>query len=107
MKNEVDYKSNINDFIKKIHEVILTDDESIFKIFGSVIDTILVERVEPENDENHKVILHFKLNIFGYDKGSLNLNDFLLLFGNTHGCNGSFGRENRWHRRRFCKVNEC
>ena len=97
MNNEVDYKSNINDFIKKIHEVILTDDESIFKIFGSVIDTILVERVEPENDENHKVILHFKLNIFGYDKGSLNLNDFLLLFGNTHGRYRCTIGKNCWH----------
>ena len=94
LNNEIDYKSNVNDFIEKIHEVILTDDESIFKIFGSIIDTILVERVEPKDDENHKVILHFKLNILGYNKGSLNLNDFLLLFSNTQGCNSGVSRKN-------------
>ena len=92
MSKEIDYKSNINDFIKKLHEVILTDDESIFRIFGSIIDTILVERLDEtdnENSETHKIMLHFKLNIIGYNKGSLNLKEFLLLFSNTQGCNGS------------------
>lgn len=94
MSKERDYKFNINDFIKKLHKVILTDDESIFRIFGSIIDTIFVERLDETNDENsetHKVMLHFKLNIIGYNKGSLNLNDFLLLFSNAQGCISSNG----------------
>jgi DNA invertase Pin-like site-specific DNA recombinase len=90
VNSEVDYKSNINDFFKKIHEIVFEDDESVFKIFGSIIDTILVERLENDEDEGtHKVMLHFKLNITCYNNGSLNLNDFLLLFGNSKGCSSS------------------
>ena len=88
---EIDYKSNVNIFFKKIHNIILDDDESVFRIFGSIIDTILVERLEPEDDNTHKVMLHFKLNIARYDNSSLNLDDFLLLFSNSercHCCNG-------------------
>ena len=91
---ESDYKSNINDFIKKLHEVILTDDESVFRIFGSIIDTILVERLDDadnENSETRKIMLHFKLNIISYNKSSLNLKEFLLLFSNTQGCDSSNG----------------
>ena len=51
MNSEVDYKSNIDDFFKKIHVMILEDDESVFRIFGSILDTILVERLESEEDE--------------------------------------------------------
>ena len=87
MNSEVDYKSNIDDFFKKIHDIILEDDESVFKIFGSILDTILVERLESEEDEDtHKVMLHFKLNIVGYNNSSLNLKDFLLLFSNNDRC---------------------
>ena len=102
INKQIDYKSNIDDFIKKIHEVILTDDESIFRVFGSIIDTILVERVEPREDENHKVILHFKLNILSYNKGSLNLDDFLLLFSNTQGCNSGLSGKDCGNREGFC-----
>lgn len=91
--SEIDYNSNINSFFKKVHNIIFEDDESVFRIFGSIIDTILVERLESEND-NHKVMLHFKLNIVGYDNSSLNLNDFLLLFSNNEGCNSSSCRKN-------------
>ena len=52
MNSEVDYKSNIDDFFKKIHGMILEDDESVFRIFGSILDTILVERLESEEDED-------------------------------------------------------
>ena len=87
---EIDYKSNINIFFKKVYDIIFEDDESVFRIFGSIIDTILVERLESEEDDTHKVMLHFKLNIVSYDNSSLNLNDFLLLFSNSEGCNSSF-----------------
>lgn len=86
MNTEVDYKSNINAFFKKIHEVILNDDESIFRIFGPIIDTILVEKLEQDDDSKQKIMLHFKLNITGYENSSLNLKDFLLLFSNSEGC---------------------
>ena len=92
--NEVDFKSNINGFLKKLHEVILNDDESVFRVFGSIIDTILVERLDDEiNDkqETHKVMLHFKLNIFGYNNSNLNLKDFLLLFSNSDRWNCCYG----------------
>ena len=95
MNSEVDYKSNIDDFFKKIHGMILEDDESVFRIFGSILDTILVERLESEEDEDtHKVMLHFKLNIVGYNNSSLNLKDFLLLFSNNDRLSGGDGREN-------------
>ena len=83
---EIDYKSNINIFLKKIHEMIFEDDESVFRIFGSIIDTILVERLEPEVDDTHKVMLHIKLNIMSYNNSSLNLKSFLLLFSNSGRC---------------------
>ena len=97
MNSEVDYKSNIDDFFKKIHVMILEDDESVFRIFGSILDTILVERLESEEDEDtHKVMLHFKLNIVGYNNSSLNLKDFLLLFSNNDRCRGSLSRTRIW-----------
>ena len=99
MNNEVDYKTNINAFFKKIHDVILDDDESVFKVFGSILDTILVEKLDDEindDEETHKVMLHFKLNIVGYNNSSLNLKDFLLLFSNSEGCDCSDGRSNCW-----------
>ena len=97
MNSEVDYKSNIDDFFKKIHVMILEDDESVFRIFGSILDTILVERLESEEDEDtHKVMLHFKLNIVGYNNSSLNLKDFLLLFSNNDRRGSSYGRKSIW-----------
>ena len=89
-----DYKENIDSFYKKIKSIILDDDESLFRIIGSIIDTIYVERIETNNEESQKVMLHFKLNILGYDNSSLNLNDFLLLFSNNEGCNSGYGGEN-------------
>lgn len=71
---------------KKIQGVKLDDDESIFNVFSFIIDTILTERLEDETNENnegYKVMLHFKLNIIGYNNSILNLKDFLLLFGNN------------------------
>ena len=94
MNKEVDYKSNIDSFFKKVHNIILNDDESVFRIFNSIIDTILVEKLEDEcNDGSkiHRVMLHFKLNIVGYSNSSLNLKDFLLLFSNNEGCSSSNG----------------
>lgn len=96
MNTEVDYKSNIKEFFKKVKDIIFEDDESVFGIFGSIIDTILVERIETNNEESQKVMLHFKLNILGYDNSSLNLNDFLLLFSNNEGCYSSNGRAHIW-----------
>lgn len=93
----IDYKLNIDSFFKKVQSVILDDDESVFSVFSSIIDTILVERLEDEineNNETHKVMLHFKLNIVGYNNGSLNLKDFLLLFSNNERFSGGDGREN-------------
>ena len=94
MNKEIDYKLNIDSFFKKIQSVILDDDESVFSVFSSIIDTILVERLEDEineNNETHKVMLHFKLNIVGYNNGSLNLKDFLLLFSNNERFSGGYG----------------
>ena len=94
MNKEVDFKSNLNEFSKKLHDVILNDDESVFRVLGSIIDTILVERLDDEiNDEQetHKVMLHFKLNIVGYNNSSLNLKDFLLLFSNSNRWNCCYG----------------
>ena len=102
MNTEVDYKSNINAFFKKIHEVILNDDESIFRIFGSIIDTILVEKLEQDDDSKQKIMLHFKLNITGYENSSLNLKDFLLLFSNSEGCDSSLSRKNSRDRNCIC-----
>lgn len=105
MNNEVDYKTNINAFFKKIHDVILDDDESVFKVFGSILDTILVEKLDDEindDEETHKVMLHFKLNIVGYNNSSLNLKNFLLLFSNSEGCDSSFSGENSRYREGIC-----
>ena len=47
------------------------------------------ERLDDEiNDEQetHKVMLHFKLNILSHNDSDLNLNDFLLLFNNSDRC---------------------
>ena len=87
-ENEViDCDSNIKDFENKIKNTIMSDDESIFSIVSSIIDNIFVERIEDEDSETQKVMLHFKLNIIdskkSYENSSLNLNDFLLLFGNS------------------------
>ena len=97
MNSEVDYKSNINDFFNKVHDIVFEDDESVFRIFGSILYTILVERLESDEEDSHKVMLHFKLNIVGYDNSSLNLNNFLLLFSNNEGCYCGFGRKNCWY----------
>ena len=84
---EDNYKDNIDNFYQKIESVIL-DDESVFRIVGSIIDTIYVERID-RVDNIHKVMLHVKLNILGAIN-NLNLNDFLLLFSNNDRCDRSF-----------------
>ena len=89
MTKDDNYKDSIDNFYKKIKSVILYDDESLFRIFGSIIDTIYVERLE-EDDNTHKVILHFKLNILSHNDSDLNLNDFLLLFSNNDRCSSGF-----------------
>ena len=85
LTKEDNYKDNIDSFYKKIKGIIIDDEESLFKIFGSIVDTIYVEKLEKENNIN-KIMLHFKLNILGYNS-VLNLNDFLLLYSNGKGCN--------------------
>ena len=89
-KKETYYKANINSFIKNVYNIIFEDDESVFRIFGSIINTILVEKLKSKGDDDHKIMLHFKLKIIGYNNSSLNLNDFLLLFSNNDGCGGGF-----------------
>ena len=88
LTKEDNYKDNIDSFYEKIKSIIIGDEESLFKVFGSIMDTIYVERLEEENN-NHKIMLHFKLNILSHNS-SLNLNDFLLLYSNSEGCNSSF-----------------
>lgn len=96
--------TNIDEFLKKVYNEIFKDDESIFRIFGSLIDTIFVENLNLE--DKYKVMLHFKLNIVSYNNSDLNLNDFLLLFSNNERCNGGNGRKNIRNRRSICKENE-
>ena len=88
VSKEDNYKDSIDNFHKKIKTVILEDDESVFRIFGSIIDIIYVERIE--EDSNHKVLLHFKFNILSHNDNDLNLKDFLLLFSNNERCSSSF-----------------
>lgn len=88
---KLDSSSNINEFQKKIKSVLMDNDESVFSIGASIIDTILVERMEESNEDVQKVMLHFKLNILGYKNSSHNLNDFLLLFSNCDRCNSCIG----------------
>ena len=90
--NKID-EDDIDVFSKKICSLILNDDEAVFRIFVSIIDTIYVERLDSE-DNVHKVMLHFKLNVVGYYNDSLNLNDFLLLFSKRKWCDCNFSRKN-------------
>ena len=96
-KDNSNYTLNIDEFRKKVHEIIFEDDESVFRIVGSIIDTILVERVEREDENIQKVILHMKLNIKGHTEGDLNLEDFLLLFSNSQRWHSSNGRICWWY----------
>ena len=85
-----DYSKSIDSFREKVSKVIFEDEESVFGIVGSIIDKIYVERIE-EVDDKQKLMLHIKFNILdSYEEGSLNLNDFLLLFGYDEGCCCSF-----------------
>ena len=95
LTKEDNYKDNIDSFYKQIKGIIIDDEESLFKIFGSIVDTIYVEKLEEENNIN-KIMLHFKLNILGYNS-VLNLNDFLLLYSNSEGCSCCFGRKDCWY----------
>ena len=100
INKEDTYNDSIDNFYKKLKDVILNDDESVFRIFVSIIDTIYVEKLEEENSA-HKVMLHFKFNILSYNS-SLNLNDFLLLFSNNDRCGSCTSRKNIWYRRSIC-----
>ena len=79
---EDNFKDSMDNFYKEISDVIFSDDESIFRIFGSIIDTIYVEKIE-EYDNMHKVMLYFKLSVLSHKNSDLNLNKFLLLFTNS------------------------
>ena len=46
LTKEDNYKDNIDSFYKKIKGIIIDDEESLFKIFGSIVDTIYVEKLE-------------------------------------------------------------
>lgn len=72
----------MDEFIKKIQNVILSDDESMFRIFCSIIDTILVENLELDTNCKRKMMLHFKLKVVSKNS-DLNLKEFLLLFSNN------------------------
>lgn len=72
----------MDEFIKKIQNVILSDDECMFRIFCSIIDTILVENLELDTNCKRKIMLHFKLKVVSKNS-DLNLKEFLLLFSNN------------------------
>lgn len=59
---KIDSKSLTNNLIEKINSVILEDEESVFNILGSIINTIYVEKIE-DNEDKKKMMLHIKLNI--------------------------------------------
>ena len=89
-----DYSNSIDSFKEKVNKFIFEDEESIFGIVSSIIDKIYVERIEEVYDKQ-KLMLHIKFNILSsYEEGSLNLNDFLLLFSNDEGCDSSVSRKN-------------
>ena len=77
-KNKKEYLT-LDKFYEEITNLILIDEEAIFRIFSSIIDTIYVEKLKDEN----KLMLHFKLKIASGGNGSLNLEDFLLLFSDS------------------------
>ena len=56
-----------------------------------------ISPIGPKENDEHKVILHFKLNILNYDNRSLNLNDFLLLFSNSNRCRRCYGGKSWWY----------
>lgn len=90
-ENVKNYDSNIEEFVKKINNILYTDKESVFNIASSLIDKIYVEKVSNDKD-NKKVILHIKLNVLGCSSNSLKLLDFLLLFRNGTECCNKYGR---------------
>ena len=92
IKND-NYKDNIDSFYKKIKSAILEEDEAIFRIFGSIINTIYVEKIT-DKDSIYKVMLHIQLSIPSHNDCDLYLNDFLLLFTNNDRCRSSHGRKN-------------
>lgn len=103
-KQKIDDSFNLTEFIELVHNSLFSDEESIFRIFGQLIDKILVERKE---EGNHKAILHFELNIKEKDNFNLSLDEFLLLFSNNEGCDSSPCRTYRRNRTGICKTNEC
>ncbi len=70
---------DLTTFYKKVRRMILSDEESLFRVFGSIVEVIYVERFENRADQ--RALLHFKLKI-RYVKSIFNLDDFKLLFRN-------------------------
>lgn len=70
---------DLDDFKNKIETILFSDDETIFRIFISLVDSILVERLE---SASHGMKLHFILNITSCSDTSFSLKEFLLLFSN-------------------------
>ena len=71
---------DLDDFKNKIETILFSDDETIFRIFISLVDSILVERLE---SASHGMKLHFILNITSCSDTSFSLKEFLLLFRNS------------------------
>ena len=70
---------DLTTFYKKVRRMILSDEESLFRVLGSIVEVIYVERLE--NSANYRALLHLKLRI-RYTKSIFNLDDFKLLFRN-------------------------
>lgn len=105
-KETLGYHNSFEEFVDKVHKIIFSSDESIFRIYSQIIDKILVERLEP-NKEKKKLRLHFNLTMKEKEKINLGFNDFLLLFSNSEGCDGSPSGAHCRNRRSVCKTNEC
>ena len=79
-KDNILYELDLNSFKSKIEAILFSDDETIFRLFSSIVDSILVERLE---SASHEMKLHFILNVSSCDDGPFSLEEFLLLFRNS------------------------
>ena len=52
---------DLTTFYKKVRRMILSDEESLFRVLGSIVEVIYVERFEKRADQ--RALLHFKLKI--------------------------------------------
>lgn len=78
-KDNVLNELDLDGFKSKIEKLLFSDDETIFRIFIPIVDSILVERLE---STSHAMKLHFVLNITSCSDISFSLKEFLLLFSN-------------------------